>query len=128
MNKWQIICPVAAIITVLTLVAVFGLPRHSRLKSQAYILAQTRMIGQELADTTNSPHLSRVAPVFRNRLSEFLTSPSGVAEVLLGDERAPFGDGMACSRLVLTNSAGARLGIRLGQEPGSQRFYLRCFR
>ena len=118
MNKWQIICPVVAI----AVVAIFALGGQGRREHRYYVLAQTRMIGVELSRGSNSPRLAALGPALQARLSEFLTPQSGVAEVVLGDQPAPLGDGTACSRLVLSNSVGARLGIRLHQDPGLERF------
>jgi hypothetical protein len=115
MNKWQIICPVAA----MALVAVLGLAGQARRNARYNTTAQTEMIGQDLIRATNSPRLSASDSALQNRLAAFLASPSGVAEVRLGDEPPPIGDGTACSRLVLSNSAGDRLGIRFRQAgPG----------
>jgi hypothetical protein len=124
MNKWQIICPVAVII----LAVMFLLMRHHQPEQPTDVLAQTQMIGQDLASTTNSSRLSRITPILRQRLSDLLSSPSSVAEAVLGDEPAPVGDGNACSHLVLSNAAGARIGIRLAPEPGSDKFYVLGFR
>src|SRR6266853_455132 len=81
-----------------------------------YVSAQTRMIGQELIAATNSQRLVRLGPELENRLSQFLHSSSAVAEVRLGDEPSPIGDGTACSRLILSNATGERLGVRLRQD------------
>ena len=117
MNKWQIICPVVA----MALVTVFGLAGQARRNARYYTSAQTEMIGQELVSATNSPRLVAVGPDLQNRLARFLASPGGVAKVLLGDEPSPIGDGTACSRLVLSNAVGGRLGIRLGPA-GREKF------
>jgi hypothetical protein len=119
MNKWQIICPVTA----LALVAIFGLVSLGRREHRAYVIAQTRMIGVELTRGTNSPWLAEIKPALRARLAEFLTSKVAVAEVLPGDEPAPVGDGTACSRLILSNNVGERIGIRLQQDAGPERFH-----
>jgi hypothetical protein len=120
MNKWQIICPVVAI----AVVAIFALGGQGRREHRYYVLEQTRMIGEELSRGTNSPRLAALGPALQARLSEFLTPQSGVAEVVLGDQSAPLGDGAACSRLVLSNSIGERLGIRLQQDAGPERFHI----
>ena len=123
MNKWQIICPVTAIV----LVAVFAFAGQGRREHRAYVLAQTRMIGQELTRATNSPRLTEISPALRAKLSQFLTPKSGVAEVVLGDEPAPVGDGTACSQLVLSNNIGARIGIRLQRDAGAEHFHALSF-
>ena len=106
----------------MALVAIFSLARQARRDARYYTSAQTRMIGQELVSTTNSPRLVAVGPALQSRLAGFPASPSGVAEVLLGDEPTPIGDGTACSRLVLSNAAGERLGIRFSQS-GPEKFH-----
>ena len=78
MNKWQIICPLAAIAIVATVFAVVSGSNHHRY----YVYAQTRMIGQELIATTNSTRLVQIGPGLQKRLSEFLVSPAGVAGVI----------------------------------------------
>ena len=124
MNKWQIICPVAALLVggmVAGFVAVRG-------QHRGVIVAASSSIGRDLISTTNSTHLVRVNPYLRARLSQLLGSPTRVAAVLPGDEPPPAGDGMACSRLVLTNNAGQRLLIRLRQADRSGMFDVVGFR
>lgn len=85
------------------------------------------MIGQELIATTNSARLVHIGSGLYGRLATFLTSPAGVADVLLGDEASPIGDGRACSRLVVSNASGVRLGIRLRQDSEPERFHILGF-
>ncbi len=92
-----------------------------------YLYAQTRMIGQELIATTNSTRLVHLGSGLQKRLAEFLASPAGIAEAVLGDEPSPIGDGAACSRLVVSNAAGGRLGIRLRQDSEPERFHVLGF-
>ncbi|MEO6034887.1 MAG: hypothetical protein ABIQ35_06505, partial [Verrucomicrobiota bacterium] len=40
----------------------------------------------------------------QERLIQFLSSPSSVAEVKIGDEPTPIGNGTACSQLILSNA------------------------
>jgi hypothetical protein len=122
-NKWQIICPLAAIALVVIVFAMVSGANHRRYDVQA----QTRMIGQELIATTNSTRLVQVGSGLQKRLSEFLTSPAGVADVTLGDEPSPIGDGTACSRLIVSNATGGRLGIRLRQDSEPERFHVLGF-
>ena len=122
-NKWQIICPLVAIaIVAVVLVIVSGRNHH-----RYYVYAQTRMIGQELIAITNSTRLVHIGPGIQKKLSEFLSIPASVAEVLLGDEASPIGDGAACSRLIVSNAAGGRLGIRLRQDVEPERFHVLGF-
>ncbi len=120
MNKWQVLCPLAVIaIAVIAFTMVSGSNHH-----RYYVRAQTRMIGRELLAATNSVRLVPTDPGFRKRLSEFLSSRAGVAEVVLGDAPSPIGDGTACSRLILSNATGGRLGIRLRQDSEPERFHV----
>ena len=92
-----------------------------------YVYAQSRMIGEKLVATTNSARLVHIGSGLQKRLSEFLVSPAGVAEVLLGDEPSPIGDGAACSRVIVSNAVGGRLGIRLRQDAKPERFHVLGF-
>ncbi len=123
MNKWQIICPLAAFAIVAVVFAMVSGSKHHRY----YVQAQTHMLGQELIATTNSSRLGRLDSGLQKRLSEFLASPAHVAAVLLGDEPSPIGDGVASSRLILSNAAGERLAIRLRQGSGPEKFYVLNF-
>jgi hypothetical protein len=126
MNKWQIICPLAALALV-SIPGIVALVRQGPSGHRYYVTAQTRMIGEELCRSTNSTRLVRMPPALRDRLSRFLGSRTGVAGVLLGDEQPPLGDGTACSRLVLSNASNIRLTVRLRQEPGPEHFYVLGF-
>ncbi|HRY49498.1 MAG TPA: hypothetical protein P5186_15720 [Candidatus Paceibacterota bacterium] len=123
MNKWQIICPLVAIAIVAVVFAMVSGRNHHCY----YVYAQTRMIGQELITATNSTRLVQIGSGFRKRLSEFLVSPAGVAEVELGDEPSPIGDGTACSRVIVSNATGGRLGMRLRQDAEPERFHVLGF-
>ena len=122
MNKWQIICPVAALIVAGMVVAVVAVKAQRR----GIIIAASSSIGHDLITATNSSRLVYVSPYLKAQLSTLLGSPTRVGAVLSGDE--PNGGGMACSRLVLTNSAGQRLVIRLRQEGGFGMFEVVGFR
>jgi hypothetical protein len=124
MNKWQIICPVAALLVVGMVMAVVA----TRGQRRGIIIAASSSIGHDLITVTNSSHLVRLGPHLRARLSELLGSQTHVAAVLPGDAPAPDGDGQACSRLVLTNNAGQRLLIRLRQADRSGMFDVVGFR
>jgi hypothetical protein len=80
---------------------------------RSFLLVASRSIGQDIIAATNSTHLVRIAPDLQSRLSELLSAHTQVADVLLGDEPSPFGDGTASSRLVLSNDVGRALMIRL---------------
>ena len=102
--------------------AVFAL-LSGRSHHRYFVHAHSRMVGEELAATTNSPHLVQVGPGLQKQLSEFMASPARLSEVLLGDEPSPLGDGSASSRVVLSNAAGARLGVRLRQDKTPGKFH-----
>jgi hypothetical protein len=115
-NKWQIICPVAAMLLYVMVARVVA----QRRMRQGIITTQSFAIGHDLITATNSSHLVRVSPFLTAQLSKLLGAPTQVATVLSGDE--PRADGMACSRLVLTNAAGQRLLIRLREAGGQGMF------
>jgi hypothetical protein len=122
MNKWQIICPVAALLVggmIALIVAAKG-------QHRTVITGASLSIANDLITTTNSTRLVRVSPYLTAQLSRLLGSPTHLATVLLGDE--PSGGGMACSRLLLTNSTGQRLVIRLREAGGSGMFEVVGFR
>ena len=117
MNKWQIICPLVAMLLALL---VFGVIQGSK-EHRYFIRGATASIGNDLITDTNSsalvprPRDDGISIHLQKRLSDLHSSPLYIAAVLLGDEPRPTGDGSACSRLVLTNEAGDGILIRLGQ-------------
>jgi hypothetical protein len=116
MNKWQIICPVVALLIAMLTIGII----HERGEHRGFIRVASHSIGDGLIAATNSSHLVRVSPELQARLSELLAARTHLACVLLGDEPPPMGDGSACSRVVFTNDAGQGLLIRLRQadQPG----------
>src|SRR5580765_1258728 len=95
---------------------------------RGFISMALRSIGGDLVKTTNSLHLVHISPQLHARLSDLLAARTHVAEVLLGDEPSPVGDGTACSRLVLTNEVGQGLVIRLRPAKHSAMFEVPGFR
>ena len=89
MNKWQIICPIAAMLVFGTVMAVVA----TRAQHRGIIIAASSTIGHDLITATNSAHLQRVNPYLAAQLSRLLSSPTHVAAVLPGDE--PSGGGLA---------------------------------
>ena len=124
MNKWQIICPV---VTFLIAGIVFGVI-FSANQHRSFISVASHTIGRDLITSTNSSHLDTLDPDLQDRLSRLLSTPTRVAEVILGDEALPYGDGSACSRLVLTNQTGQALLIRLRQIGGPGIFHILGYR
>ena len=115
--NWKFIGPLATVAMLVFMFGVLSGSRH-RLSERGRIW----LIGHELIATTNSTRLLHVASGLEARLSKFLASPAGVAEVRLGDEPSPIGNGTACSRLILSNAAGEHLGIRFGRASEPERF------
>jgi hypothetical protein len=123
MNKWQIICPLAAmaIAAVVALALIRTSINRDTMRHQVY------QIGRELVAATNSSAVVRLGPGLEARMAELLGSPSGVAAVKWGDEPSPIGDGQATSRLFLTNASGTRLGIRLRRDSTGNKFHVLGF-
>lgn len=114
MNKWQLICPgVAILIAILVLFVIEGI--HGKDHVRYYIGSMSRTIGTELIEKTNSSHVVKIESGLQEKLSLLLGAPTQISEVLIGDEPGK-GDGRASSRLVLTNSIGKGLVIRLKQN------------
>ena len=116
MNKWQIICPVVALLIAGLAFAIIRSKDHRNY----FISRMSYSIGRDLIKATNSAHLVRIEPDLEAGLAELLSSTSRVSSVLLGDEPSPSQNGTASCRLVLTNVAGKALLIRLRltEEPG----------
>src|SRR5258705_13718669 len=105
MNKWQIICPlVALLITALTFRIIQARGEHRN-----FITAASYTIGGDLIARTNSSHLVHIGPHLQSLLSELIGAPTHALNVLLGDEPWPFGNGTDCGRLWLTNDLGLGL-------------------
>ena len=124
MNKWHIICPLAAV-AVAAAVA-FQVVRVSA--NRETMDREVYQIGRELIATTNSSRLVRVGPVLARRLSAFLSLPSRVVEVRRGDDLPPQEVRPASRRLILSNSRGERLSIRLRQDFAPGKFEVVGFR
>lgn len=84
MNKWQIICPLTALGIAVGVFAMISGSRHHRY----YIQAQTRMIGEDLCQRTNSARLVSIDVRLQQRLKALFRAMVGVAEVRLGDKPA----------------------------------------
>jgi hypothetical protein len=123
MNRWQIICPVAALLVAGVVAGAIVIRKQHRV----VVSMDSRALGSDLITVTNSPRLVRLSPFLRERLVQLLGSPTQVAAVLAGDAEPPTGDGSACSRVVLTNAAGNRLLLRL-REAGTGKFEVVGFR
>jgi hypothetical protein len=114
--KWRVFGGLAAVAMA---GLIFGII-HKRNEDRRVIRTNSHAIGGELVSKGCSPRLDRLNPRLQARLVDFARKKARVADVLIGDEPAPLGDGNACSRLVLTNDAGQGLVLRLSPaaEPG----------
>jgi hypothetical protein len=79
------------------------------------MLALSLSAGADLVHSTNSCALIGVTPELQSDLESIHTSPTQ-ATISPGDDAAPTGDGDAFARLVLTNSVGQTLTLRLRPE------------
>ena len=124
MNKWQIICPAVAMLVVGLVFGIIAVRGQHR----GFISVASRSIGGDLITGTNSSRLVRIGPDLHACLSALLAARAQVANVRLGDDPSPIGDGTACSRLVLTNDLGQGLLIRLRPADQSGKFQVLGFR
>ena len=123
MNKLQITCHVVVIaVAALIIAGRYGIV-HKRDRLN-YVGGISYQVGTDLIAQTNSPWLARLDPAFHQELSLFLTSRAAIASMLFGDEPPPTGNGKAHSRLILTNTAGQTLTIRLRADSKSNRFFI----
>lgn len=94
---------------------------------QSFVLGHTRNVGLDLVAHTNSTHLARINPLLHQQLAHLLRAPTHIEKTLAGDEPPPLGNGKACSRLILSNENGERMGIRLMQADKPERFLILGF-
>jgi hypothetical protein len=106
------------ILGIAVFVAVFSV-RSAAERGRYGLRLSTGGAGQLLITKTNASQWVQMDQGFQISLSNLLRSPTQIAEVLLGDEPHPTGDGRASSRLILTNELGQALGIRLRLRHGS---------
>lgn len=123
MNKWQIICPVVAIV-ILAFAVGFNRSRNDR---NYFLQTATHSVGRDIIATTNSSRLVKVGPTLQSKLSELSISPMNVAAVLIGDEPFPYVNGKANSRLVLTNDSRDGVVIRLRHADQAGTFHVLGF-
>ena len=115
MRKSQIIAPLVALsLAAGTLLFYVVVQRY-----KYYFDAQSRQIGRELIESTNSERLVQIDAGLRAELSLLLSRPTRIADIRLGDEPPDRG---ADTRLFLLNERGSGLVIRLRKESRSDRF------
>ncbi len=108
---------------VITMVIALALPVGWGCKGrQDSVMAQCHEIGRDLITFTNSTRLSGIQPTLQRRLAQFLTAPTRVEAVQLGDEPRPPGDMKATARVFLVNDRKERLGIRVQKEFKSEKY------
>lgn len=104
-------------IAAVVLAVIYGRRHHN------YLLdARAVEIANQLVATTNSLDLVGIGEGLRTKLCQFLTPGSELASVADGDAPAPIGDGKAQRCVLLKNSKGELLGIRLRQSEQSDKF------
>lgn len=108
-RKWEIICPIVALL--LTGI-IFGTV-HFRNEQRAFRLMMAQQVGEDLIASKDSKRVVRVGDGLRAKLSEYTAGHAKVADVRVGDEPSPIGDGRASNCVILSNDAGAMLSIRL---------------
>src|ERR1044071_5266756 len=103
MNKWQIMCPVAAMVLVLLMMTPKAVSRY-KMNHRDSITYSTRCVAWDLERQTNSTLLVSISPELKKTLDAFLTTPTAYVETFrFGDEPAPVGDGTATYRLYIRN-------------------------
>ena len=112
MNKWQIYCPVIALL----IVANVGVFRQKRIQHRAYVASRTETIAYNLLNTNNSPYLVSPPSDLLVQVATLKRHPAGIQSHGLGDTAAPVGNDDACSHFILTNAVSQELGVRLEQS------------
>ena len=123
----QIICPLVAIAIVGLIIAVLHGHEHRRAHLN-YVALMSHQIGTDLITQTNSKLLAQLDHGLRGELSELMRAETTVAAMQFGDEPSPGGDGKADTRLVLTNTLGEALIVRLRVDGSSNRFRILSYR
>ena len=108
-RKWEIICPVVAIFLTGILFAIV----HFRNEQRGLGLMKSHQIGEDLIASKDSKLVVRVGDGLRGKLSEYTAGHAKVADVRVGDEPPPIGDGTASNCVILSNDAGGVISIRL---------------
>jgi hypothetical protein len=120
LDKKQIIMPLAVLaIVVIAASAIKGRKLH-----QSYLISRTVSIGQELINVTNSTRLVRIGDGLSGQLEQLLAHPTVIEDYRTGDAPGLIGNGSADCLLLLSNTHGKRLGIRLRQDSDPEKFHV----
>jgi len=109
MNKWQVYCPVLALLAI----AIVWTLHQGRVQRRRYVSARTQTIAYQLLGAAHSPYLHHGPATLLRQLEILSLRPAGIQSHALGDTEAPIGNQEACSHFVLTNAIGQELGVRL---------------
>ncbi len=112
MNKWQIYCPVIALL----IVGIVGVFRQGRIQHRYYVASRTETIAYNLLNTNNSPYLVSPPSDLLVQVATLKRHQSGIQSHGLDDAAEPIGNNDACSHFILTNAVGQELGVRLEQS------------
>jgi hypothetical protein len=121
-RKWEIICPVAAILLTAVIFAVI----HFRNEQRGLRLMMAQQIGEDLIASKDSKFVVRVGDGLRAKLSEYTAGHAKVTDVRVGDDPSPIGNGSASNCVILSNDAGGVLSIRL-KPAGNGKFHILGF-
>jgi hypothetical protein len=114
MSNSTILRIVAAVAIVIVAASAWFAARAKR-DRQDLMLAISLTAGADLVHTTNSHALIGVTPELQSDISHIQESRTE-AIVRPGDDKPPLGDGDAYARLLLTNTIGETLVLRLAPE------------
>ena len=122
MRKWILTAVLLAVVSALITTSYI----HHRNNRNGLHRSLTKQIGEDLIASKDSKLVVRVGDGLRVKLSEYTAGHAKVADVRVGDEPPPTGDGSATSRVILSNDAGGVLSIRL-KPAGDGRFHILGF-
>ena len=116
MNKWQIICPLAA----MGLVAIALGFRHAGSHTREDLFAAASLVGDDIARSTNSERITDDGPALKSNLLQFLAVPAkcGGVRPETPDEGKP------TAVVSLVNEAGDRFDLHLRWEAKLRKFAL----
>jgi hypothetical protein len=116
MNKWQIICPLAAVALLVVWSATFSPgPNPPAFYAAAF------QVSREVLATTNSTRLVSMDPALKSSLQDLLTSPANFAGMHMetNDQAEPAAKVLT---LYFANEAGRRLDLKLRWDPKLKKF------